>query len=104
MSVPKINHAPLEAKNFVGKVLYSRHGVYEIGTKPGIIKNWFSRPLLNISSNEYKYEIPETLMSLREAVTKESMFGDKDKVFMQDNKNQFHAYRSACFQKKFLSF
>lgn len=104
LNVPKIDRGPVDAKNISGKVLDMRHGVYQIGTSNGIIKNWFNRQELKVSSNKYLKEIPQNIISLREAVSKESLFGGQgfSRCLCKPAKRQCQNNRCACFKKNVL--
>lgn len=104
VNVPKIDRGPLDTKNIFGKIVDIRNGLYRVGTKSGIIKNWLSRHELQISLNEHIAEVPCAVLSLREAVTKQSLFGGQgfQKCSCKPAKNQCHTNRCACFKKKKL--
>lgn len=103
-NVPKIDRGPVDAKNISGKVLDMRHGVYQIGTSNGIIKNWFNRQELKTSSKKYLEEIPQNIISIRETVSKESLFGGQgfSKCLCKPAKRQCQTKRCACFKKNVL--
>ncbi|KAL4704952.1 hypothetical protein ACJJTC_013409 [Scirpophaga incertulas] len=92
LNVPKIDRGPIDAKNISGKILDMRHGVYQIGTSNGTIKNWFNRKELKISSNKYLEEIPE------------SLFGGQgfSKCLCKPSKRQCQNNRCVCFKNNVL--
>ncbi|GBP77960.1 hypothetical protein EVAR_83208_1 [Eumeta japonica] len=95
LNVPKIDRGPMDDKNMMGKIIDMRNGVYQVGTRFDVIKNWSSRQELQISNNKYLAEIPPTTISLREAVSKESLFGGQGfhKYACKPAKNQCHTNR-----------
>ncbi|XP_071050736.1 uncharacterized protein [Onthophagus taurus] len=75
LNVPKVDRGPLDAPNLIRKILKINNDVYQIGTKSGIIKTWFSRSDFQISGAQFVEDIPEEYISIRQAVANESMFG-----------------------------
>ncbi|XP_073966897.1 SCAN domain-containing protein 3-like [Choristoneura fumiferana] len=104
LNVPKLDRGPLDIKNIAGKIVDIRNGVFKVGTTSGTIKNWFPRQDLQISANDYKGVISESLISLRHAVTCQSMFGGQgfQKCSCQPAKNQCRTKRCACYKNKVL--
>lgn len=104
LNVPKLDRGPLDTKNISGKVVDMRNGVFKIGTSSGTIKNWFPRQELQVSATNYNEEISESPITLRHAVTRQSMFGGQgfQKCSCKPAKNQCYSNRCACFKNKLL--
>ncbi|XP_049702878.2 KRAB-A domain-containing protein 2-like [Helicoverpa armigera] len=104
ISIPKADRGPLDIQNIRGKIVDFQNGVYRVGTKSGIIKNWFERHEMQISSDDYDDDILDTPISLRETVLRESLFGSKgfQKCVCRPAKNQCRTKRCACFKKNML--
>lgn len=107
VSVPKFDRGPLDKKNLEGIIVDKKNNVYRIGTKSGILKNWFTRDdLTSVSSISFNYnDIPqEQIISLREACASQSMFSGQgfSKCNCQPSKKQCNTKRCACFKSKHL--
>ncbi|XP_060800680.1 KRAB-A domain-containing protein 2-like [Amyelois transitella] len=105
VSVPKTDRGPLNTKCIFGIITDINNGVYQVGTKSGIIKNWFPRDRLQLASSvEFKEDVPQNLLTLKEAVTKQTLFGDEafNKCLCKPSKNQCHNFKCACYKKKIL--
>lgn len=104
ISVPKVDRGPLDTKNIKGKIVDYRNGVYRVGTNSGTLKNWFARHELQISSENYNDDISDVAISLREAVSYQSMFGGQgfQKCICKPAQKQCCTNRCACFKKKML--
>lgn len=69
LAVPKVDRGPLDTRNIAGKVMDARNRVYSFGTAAGIIKNWFPRGEIQLSSAMFATPIPEIVVSLREVIS-----------------------------------
>lgn len=69
LNVLRIDRGPLDTKNIARNAVDFGNGVYKIGTSSGIIKNWFYRQDLQVSSKDYCTSITE----LREAVNSQGL-------------------------------
>jgi len=107
VAVSKFDRGPLDKKNLEGIIIDKTNNVYRIGTKNGILKNWFTRSDLTcVSSISFNYsDIPqEKIISLREACASQSMFSGQGflKCQCQPSKKQCNTKRCACFKSKHL--
>ncbi|XP_053599902.1 KRAB-A domain-containing protein 2-like [Plodia interpunctella] len=104
INVPEKDRGPLNTRLIVGKILDFENGVYQVGTKSGIIVNWFSINDLQIINTEFKEEVPQNSLTLKEAVIKESLLGftKLEKCNCKSSKHQCRSLRCACFKKKVL--
>lgn len=104
LNIPKIDRGPLDTKNITGKIVDMKNGVFQVGTANGIIKNWFPRHELQYSSNEYGEQVPNNLLSLREAVSRQSLFGGQgfNKCSCRPAKNQCRTNKCSCFKQNVL--
>lgn len=103
LSVPQVDRGPLDLKSIFGVVTDFRNGVYQIGTKNGLIKGWFPRNKLNVAGTRTVSveDVPkEVLLSLREAASFQSIVGGQgyQKCTCKANKNQCRTKRCSCFQ------
>ena len=100
LSVPKVDRGPFDSRNLIGKIMKVENDIYQIGTKHGIIKNWFSRNDFRLSGASVIGDIPSIQLSLREAVPKESKFGGQGHSFCncKVSKKQCHTKRCSCFK------
>ncbi|CAF4947546.1 unnamed protein product [Pieris macdunnoughi] len=104
INFPKFDRGPLDTKNIAGKIVDIRNGVFKIGTTSGTIKNWFPRQELQISAKDYNGDISESFITLRHAVTCQSMFGGQgfQKCSCRPARNQCHTKRCACYKNNVL--
>lgn len=100
LAVPKVDRGPLDTRNIAGKIIDARNGVYSVGTAAGIIKNWFPRGEIQLSSAKFAAQIPEKVVSLREVVSAQSPFGGQGfmKCVCKPSKNQCCTKRCVCYK------
>ena len=74
LNVRKVDRGPLDSRNLLGRILNMRNNVYQIGTKNGVLTTWYSRNCFTVSGSPLLGDIPQTRLSLRQAVNMESRF------------------------------
>ena len=77
LSVPKEHCGSLDFRNICGVIIKFENGVYQIGTKDGLLKGWYPRSDIGKTKNIISInDVPlETLITLREAAAKQSFTG-----------------------------
>lgn len=107
VSVPAVDRGPLDFQSIFGIVVDARNGVYQIGTKDGLIKGWFPRSDLQKSETVVVLpgDVPtETLLTLREAATKQSLCGGQGykKCNCKQTQTQCSTNKCSCFKSKVM--
>lgn len=100
LNVPKVDRGPLDCPNLIGKILKIQNNVYQIGTKGGIIKTWFSRSDFQISGAQILEDIPEKSISVRQAVAYESKFGGQGYNTCKCSVSKIRCQTKKCLCKK----
>lgn len=78
LAISKFDRGPLDFANIIGVISAKENGVYQIGTKDGLIKGWFPRTdVEKAASRPFTIEDvnKEICLTLREAASKQSMMG-----------------------------
>lgn len=98
VNVPKFDRDPLDSRNILGKVIETKNGLYKIGTDGGIIKNWLPRSDIQKCQDIHIGEIPQSEITLRKAVAKQSKFAGQgfQKCICKPSKNQCLTKKCAC--------
>lgn len=104
IQVPKFDRGPLDLKAVHGQIVDFRNGVYRIGTSVGTLKNWYPRTEFQISQIKLTEKISNDSISLREAVTKLSLFGGQGfkKCSCKASQKQCQTAKCSCFKSKLL--
>ncbi|XP_053612938.1 KRAB-A domain-containing protein 2-like [Plodia interpunctella] len=102
VAVPRIDRGPLKTKFIVAKITDFNNGVYQVGTKSGIIKGWFPRNELVKTTKVFNEVVPKDLVTLKEAVSKQTLFAyqEPDSCDCKPAKNQCRHQKCFCFNKK----
>lgn len=101
LAVAKFDRGPLDFPNIIGVITATENGVYQVGTKDGIIKGWHQRTDMEIaqSSAITANDVDKNnLLSLREAAAKQSLSGGQGykKCSCKPSKNQCMTKRCVC--------
>lgn len=105
VKVPDVDKGPLDYPNILGIVASKQNGVYQIGTRHGIIKDWQARTDLGLCKTKLLTlnDVPaDTSLALREAATMQSRNGGQGfkKCNCQPAKNHCQTRRCSCFKAK----
>lgn len=104
LTVPKVDRGPLDSKNLIGKVIDMKNGLYRLGTSKGIFKTWFSRNDIQESLVDFKDEVPDKIITVREAIAYFSRFGGQgfQKCFCKGSTKQCSTNKCTYFKNKNL--
>ncbi|KAJ8667847.1 hypothetical protein QAD02_009510 [Eretmocerus hayati] len=102
VSVPKFDRGPLDAKIILGTIVEIKNGMYKVGTSVRTLKNWYSQGDIQPSSVDFSGTICSDEISLREALSKSSIFGGQgfQRCNCQPSKTQCQILRCSCFKKQ----
>ncbi|XP_046608871.1 KRAB-A domain-containing protein 2-like [Neodiprion virginianus] len=101
LAVPTVDRAPLDFSRILGVVLDKQNEVYQIGTKAGIIKGWFSRPEIQKSGASMITLLDvrrDNFLTLREAAAAQSKGQGYKKCNCKVTKEQCSTKRCSCFK------
>lgn len=106
VAVPSVDRGPLDFANILGIIIAQKNDLYRIGTKHGIVKDFYARPdIIKCSANTLVLEdVPENIISMREAAGQQSLTGGQGfkKCRCQANKTQCQTNRCVCFKAGML--
>lgn len=108
LAVSPVDRSPLDFQNIFGVVMAIENGVYQIGTKHGLIKGWFSRTDINLSGTQVAVNINDVpsdiLLSVRQASSKQSRAGGQGykKCNCKASKIQCRTKRCLCVKSNVL--
>lgn len=77
VQISKVDRGPLDLKNIEGIILDVKDGNYQVGTKSGILKNWFNiNQLTSVSKINFEQKdiFLDKVITLREACAEQSLF------------------------------
>lgn len=105
INIDKVDRGPGDPPNLLAVVTDIKNGVYQVGTSEGIIKSWFNRVDIKKSTSNFislNQVCTKQFISLREAVSKESLFNGQGyvKCLCQPSKVQCKTNRCQCFKAK----
>ncbi|XP_051167782.1 uncharacterized protein LOC127285690 [Leptopilina boulardi] len=103
LSIPEVDRGPLDFLNIYGVIMNYENGVYQIGTKDGLLKGWFPRAEIKKSGSNvitFSDVSTDTLISLREAAAQQSISGGQGfkKCNCKASQSQCKTKRCICFK------
>lgn len=105
VNIDKIDRSPGDPPNLIAVVSDIRNCVFQVGTSGGIIKSWFNRADIKKATLNFitlNQTNTKQFISLREAVSMESLFDGKGyvKCSCRPSKVQCITNRCQCFKAK----
>lgn len=107
VKIPDVDRGPLDWPTVGGIVLQAKKGLYQIGTKHGVIKNWLPRTSIGISNDtEIQADaVPRDItISLRQAAAGQSLNGGQGfrSCNCQAANNRCQTAKCICFSSEMI--